>query len=238
MIKYDQLRSYLPDCPTGELQPHTSEIKTHLEKNSLPTGAVLKLLIMLLPLLRYLLTFCRRSSLSDYLRLLHITGYLQLEVTDSTKKTDIPGTAPHSTQYEPRERLLQKISLTMFELIGSNENIDVFKKNLNRATTDLVESIVFRRQRIAFSEDKISHFPILDLHHEPMDNSNCISFSMRPQKLKINPTYPSVSGCGDQKIAPDLPGARLTSFGRICKISTMSSTKKLFRTAKSGGGIF
>ena len=28
---------------------------------------------------------------------------------------------------------------------------------------------------------------------------------MRPQKLKKDPTYPSASGCAEQKIAPDLP---------------------------------
>ena len=93
----------------------------------------------------------------------------------------------------------------MFELMRRNENIDVFKKNLNRATTDLVESIVFRSQRIASSEDRIGLFQTSDLYHEPMDNSNFISFSMRPQKLKNNPKYPSASRCGDPKIAPDIP---------------------------------
>ena len=31
-IKYDQLGFFSPDCFTGELQPHTSEIITDLEK--------------------------------------------------------------------------------------------------------------------------------------------------------------------------------------------------------------
>ena len=117
-----------------------------------------------------------------------------------------------STQIEPREKFLQKIGQTMFELMAGNENIDVFKKNLNTATTDLVESIVLRSQRIAFSEDKIGHFQILDLYHAPMDNSNFISFSLRSQKLKNNPTYPSASGCGDTKIAPDLPRSPVDLF--------------------------
>ena len=93
----------------------------------------------------------------------------------------------------------------MFEFMRRNENIDVFKKNLIRAATDLVESVMFRSQRIAFSEEKIAHFQILDLYHEPMDNSNFGTFSMRPQKLKNNPTCPSPSGCADPKIDPDLP---------------------------------
>ena len=84
-----------------------------------------------------------------------------------------------------------------------NENIDNFKKNVIRAATDSVESIVFRSQRFAFSEDKFGLSQTLDLYHEPMDNSNFRSFSMTPQKLKNNPTYPSASGCADPKNASD-----------------------------------
>ena len=85
-------------------------------------------------------------------------------------------------------------------------------KNLMGAATDLVESRLFRKQRIAFWEDKIGHFQSLDFYHEPMDNSNFRSFSMRPQKLKNNPTYQSASGCTDPKIAPDLPRCPVDLF--------------------------
>ena len=34
---YDQLGLYSQDCPTGELQPHTPEIKTEHEKVFLTT---------------------------------------------------------------------------------------------------------------------------------------------------------------------------------------------------------
>ena len=81
------------DCSTGEFQPHTSEIITGLEKVLLATSSVLNLLIMLLLLLRYLITFRKRSSLSGYIRLLQNTEYLQLEATDSTKNVEIPGTS-------------------------------------------------------------------------------------------------------------------------------------------------
>ena len=93
----------------------------------------------------------------------------------------------------------------MFEFMRRIENIEVFKKNLISAATPLVESIVSRSQRIAFSGDKIGYFQTWDLYHEPMDNSNFRSLSMRPQKLKNCPTYPSASGCADSKISPELP---------------------------------
>ena len=62
------------------------------------------------------------------------------------------------TPIEPREKLLQKKGLTLFELVIRIENIDVIKKNLIRAATDLVESRLFRNQRIAFSGGKNFHF--------------------------------------------------------------------------------
>ena len=77
----------------------------------------------------------------------------------------------------------------MFELMRRIQNIDVFKKNLIREATDLVEWKLFRSQRVAFSEDKFGHFQSLDLYQKPIDdNSNSRSFSMRPQKLKNNLT--------------------------------------------------
>ena len=105
----------------------------------------------------------------------------------------------------------------MFELTNRNENIDVFKKSLIRAATDFMESIVFRSQRIEFSVDKMGHFQVLEFYHEPMDNSNFRSFSMRLQKLKNNPTYPSASGCADPKNAPDLPRRPVDAFRQNMK---------------------
>ena len=46
----------------------------------------------------------------------------------------------------------------MFELMRKIQNVDAFEENLTRAATDLVESILFRSQRIAFSDDEIGHF--------------------------------------------------------------------------------
>ena len=46
----------------------------------------------------------------------------------------------------------------MFELVRRIRKFDVLMKNLIRAATDLVESRLFRRQRIAFSEGKIGRF--------------------------------------------------------------------------------
>ena len=92
------------------------------------------------------------------------------------------------------------------------QNITVFKKNLIRAATVLVKSRLFRRQRIAFSEGKNGHFWSLDLYQKRMDNSNFRSFSMRPQELKTNPTYPLTPRCADSKIAPDLPRRPINLF--------------------------
>ena len=72
-------------------------------------------------------------------------------------------TRSRSTQIEPKEKLSQKNGQTMFKLVRRIQNIDVFKKNLIRAATDLVEKKLFRSQRFAFSEDKIGHFQSLDL---------------------------------------------------------------------------
>ena len=79
---------------------------------------------------------------------------------------------------------LQKIGQTFFELVRRIKNIDVFKKNLIGAATDLVESRLFRRQRLAFSEDKIVHFWILDIYREPMDISNFIYFLYETTKAQ------------------------------------------------------
>ena len=168
---------YSPDCSTGELQPHTSEIITEIKENLLPTGPVLKIFIMLLLLLRYLLTFWKGSSLSVYIWLLQITEFLQLEATASKKNWN---TRSRSIQIEPKKSLLQKTGPTMFELVRWIQNNDVFKKSLIRETTDLVESRLHPRERIAFSEDKVAYFWSLDLYHEPMDNSNFRFFPMEP----------------------------------------------------------
>ena len=114
----------------------------------------------------------------------------------------------------------------MFELLGRIENLDVFKKHLFRAETHLVESRRLRSQRIALSEDKISHFQSLDLYHKPMDSSSFRFFSMRPQKLKNNLTYPSASGCAGPKIAPDLPRRTVDLFWQSMKIFYKSFHKK------------
>ena len=211
-IKYDQLRWYSSDCSTGVQQPDTSEIITDLEKVSLPIGPVLKLILMLLPLLKFLLSFCKTSSLSGDLRLLHIRLF---SIRSHRFDKLIWHTKNRSTQIEPRERLLQKIGQTRFELMRRNENNDVFKKNLFRAATDLVESIVFRSQGIAFSEDKNGLLQTLVLYHEPKVNSNFRSFSMRPQNPKDNPTYPSASGCTDPKIAPDIHKKALSELQKL-----------------------
>ena len=95
---------------------------------------------MVLLLSRYLLTFWKRISLSGYIWLLQITGYLQLEATDWEKN--------------------EKIDQTYFDFVRRIQNIDDFKKNLIRAATDLVESRLFQRQCIAFSEDETGHFKV------------------------------------------------------------------------------
>ena len=59
-ITYEQSGLHLPDCFTGDLQPHTSEIITD-PKNFLSPGLVLKSLIMLLLLLGDLLTFGKEA---------------------------------------------------------------------------------------------------------------------------------------------------------------------------------
>ena len=50
-----------------------------------------------------------------------------------------------------------------------------------------------------------------------MVNSNLISFSMTPQKLKNKPTYPSAPGCADMKSAPDLPRRPVDLFWQSMK---------------------
>ena len=133
------------------------------------------------------------------------------------------------TQIEPKEKLIQKKGLTLFELVRRIENIDVIKKNLIRAATDLVESRLFRSQRIAFSEDKIFHFYILVLHQKPIDSSNLRSFCKRPQKLKNYPTYPSASGCAGPKNVPDLPRRPVDLF-----LQNMKYFYNIFRKTSCG----
>ena len=123
-------------------------------------------------------------------------------------------------------KVITKNGQTMFELVRRIQNIDVFKKNLIRAATDLIESRLFRRQGIAILEDKIGHFQRLDLHHELMDNSNFRSFSMRPQKRRSNPTYPLASGCVDPKIKQGR-GMILQQF--LFREETFFSKKKKFQ---------
>ena len=71
-----------------------------------------------------------------------------------------------------------------------------------------------------------------------MDNSNFRSFSIRPQKLKINPTYPSASRCVVPKNAPVLPRRTGDLFGRVWNFSTTFPTDIVFRTGKNGSAIF
>ena len=82
----------------------------------------------------------------------------------------------------------------MLELVRRIQNIDVFMKNVIRRATNLVESRLFQRQRIASSEGKNGYFRSLDLYHQAMVSSNFRSFSMKPQILKNNPNYQSASG--------------------------------------------
>ena len=95
----------------------------------------------------------------QFLRLfMAVTNYRIFTIMSDTFDIKTSDTRSCSTQIEPRQRLSQKIGQTMFELVRKLQNIDVFKKNLIRAATDLVESRLFRRQRTAFSEGKTGHF--------------------------------------------------------------------------------
>ena len=51
-----------------------------------------------------------------------------------------------------------------------------------------------------------------------MDSSNLRVFSMRLQKLKNNPNYPSASGCAGPENALDLPRRPGDLFSRSIKI--------------------
>ena len=178
--------------------------------------------------------FAKRSSLSGYLRLLKFTGNLQIEATDSTKELDIPG----AVLMEQRRKLLQKIGQTLFELVRRVQNIAVFKKNLIRAATDIVESRLFRSQRIAFSEDKTCHFQSLDLQIEPMDNPKTRYSSLRPQKLKNNPTYTSASGCAVPKTAPYIPRRPVDLFWQNMKFFCNILPKKVLSELEKNGSRF
>ena len=87
-----------------------------------------------------------------------VTIYRIFTIRSHTFGIKTSKTGSLSTQIEPTERLLQKIGLTMFELLRKFQNIDVFMKNPIRAATDLVESKLFRRRRTAFSEGKTGHY--------------------------------------------------------------------------------
>ena len=145
----------------------------------------------------------------------------------------------NSTQIEPREKFWNRIGRTMFELMRRIQNIDVLRRNLIRGATDLVESRLFWRQRIAFSEDKIGHFWNLDLYHEPMDNSNFRSFSKGPQKLKSNHTYPLTSGSAEPKIAPDLPRRPVELFWQSMRtFNNIFHRKMLSEMETNGSALF
>ena len=120
----------------------------------------------------------------------------------------------------------------MLELVRRIQNTVVFTENLFRTATHLVESILFRREFLAFSDGKVGHFKSLHLYHEPLDKSNFRFFSMRPQILKSNPTYPSASGCVTRKLLQTYPGAQSTYFGRVRKFCTTSSRKSFVRNGK------
>ena len=103
----------------------------------------------------------------------------------------------------------------MFELVRRIQNIVVFIKDLIRAATDLVESKLFRRQRIAFAEGKNGLFQSLDFYKEAMAESNFSSFSMRHQSSKtillLNRPQDSLT----RKLLQTYPGARLSYFRRV-----------------------
>ena len=148
-----------------------------------------------------------------------VTNYRKPKIISHRFDKKIWDIRSRSTWIEPSEKLSEKNGQTMFELVRRIQNIDVFKKNLIRAAADLVEKKLLRSQRFAFSEDKIRHFQSLDLYHKPIhDNSNFRSFSMRPQKLKNNLTYPSASGCAESKIAPNLTSRPVDLFWQSMKI--------------------
>ena len=144
-----------------------------------------------------------------------------------------------SSQIELRQRLSQKIGRTMFELVRRIQNIDVFKKNRIRAATDLVESRLFQRQRIAFWEGKTGYFRSSDFHHEAMDNPNFELFSMTLRKLKNNPTYQSASVFTDPKIAPELPRGPVNLILQSMKIFyNIFHEKMLSELLKNGSVVF
>ena len=64
---------------------------------------------------------------------------------------------PLYTNWAKGDVLLQKVDQKLFELVRRFQNIDVIKKNLIGAARDIVESRIYRKQRPAFSENKIGH---------------------------------------------------------------------------------
>ena len=144
------------------MKSHTSEIITDLKKIPLSTGLVLQFLIMLLLLLlllllRTFLSFWKRGSLLGYIWVLHITENLQIGATVITEKTknhwlfwakNCQGRVYSRKLVGQCLNLCQESKTLMF---------DVFMKKLIRAATGLVGSILFHRERIAFSEGKIGN---------------------------------------------------------------------------------
>ena len=62
---------------------------------------------------------------------------------------------------------------------------------------------------------------------------------MRPQKLTNNSTYPSVSGCADPKIAPELPRRPVDLFWQSMKnFYNIFQEKVLSELEKNGSAIF
>ena len=72
-----------------------------------------------------------------------------------------------------------------------------------------------------------------------MENSNFRFYSLRPQKLKNNPTYQSTSGCAEPKSAPDLPRRPVNLAKQNMKtVHNFSYKKRIVTTRKTMGVQF
>ena len=107
-----------------------------------------------------------------------------------------------------------KIGQTIFEL-GRIRNIGDFIKKLIRAATDLVESRLFEKQHIPFSDGWFGFFWSLYLHHEALNNSNFSSQFFRSHKLKKILPIGRLQDALSRKERQTHPGAQSTYFSRV-----------------------
>ena len=190
---------------------------------------------MLLPLLRYLLIFRRRNSVWDYLRLLHITDYLQLEATDSTKKTEIPGTVLHKLS---QEGVFYRTFDDVWTYEGKRKHLclqEKSKKSNDRLswTNSVLKSTycIFRGQNWPFSNFRSlpwtnDFFKLYIFFHETPEAKKqsyvSIGFRMRGHENCSRPTQ-----------APGWPLLAICVNFLQC-----SPQKSVYRTAKNEGGNF